>query len=173
MLQTCWELGDAGAAAGQSSITRMSHSGRLLLAACLLLADTLALRVPSHARRAMPPRMLDVKPEMLGYEVPPMAKPFSDYEWDPTYPGTFKPGQREENRELDDVLEMWEGRDNPACMQLPQDQLWQVRDTLVVAFAFTRPRLTHVCCLCAILALRRFHSPRRRTFFPGSSALAC
>ena len=23
-------------------------------------------------------------------------------------------------------MEMWEGRDNPACLELPQDQLWQV-----------------------------------------------
>ena len=41
-------------------------------------------------------------------------------------PGTFKPGKRKENYPLDDVLEMWEGRENPAATFLPQDQLWQV-----------------------------------------------
>ena len=43
-----------------------------------------------------------------------------------TDPGTFKPGKRKENYPLDDVLEMWEGRENPAATFLPQDQLWQV-----------------------------------------------
>ena len=55
-----------------------------------------------------------------------MPKPFADYEWDPEFPGSFKPGTRGENQNLDEVLAEWEGRDNPACMQLPQDQLWQV-----------------------------------------------
>lgn len=55
-----------------------------------------------------------------------MPKPFADYEWDDDFPGTFKPGKRGENRDLEDVLADWENRDNPACMQLPQDQLWQV-----------------------------------------------
>ena len=44
----------------------------------------------------------------------------------PADPGTFKPGKRGENYNLEDVLEMWEGRENPACTILPQDQLWQV-----------------------------------------------
>ena len=66
-------------------------------------------------------------PFQLPYDVPKIPKPFSDYEWDPEFPGTFKPGiKNRENYDLEDVLEMWEGRDNPACMQLPQDQLWQV-----------------------------------------------
>lgn len=65
-------------------------------------------------------------PFPLPYNVPEMPKPFSDYEWDPAFPGSFKPGLAGENYDLDVVLEMWEGRENPACMQLPQDQLWQV-----------------------------------------------
>ena len=65
-------------------------------------------------------------PINLPYELPPQPKPFSDYEWDESFPGSFKPGLRGENYDLEDVLEMWEGRDNPACMELPQDQLWQV-----------------------------------------------
>ena len=41
-------------------------------------------------------------------------------------PGTFKPGTRGENYNLEDVLEMWKDRDNPACTELPQDELWHV-----------------------------------------------
>ena len=41
-------------------------------------------------------------------------------------PGTFKPGKRSENCDLEDVLKDWEGRDNPSATFLPQDQLWQV-----------------------------------------------
>jgi hypothetical protein len=70
-------------------------------------------------------RMLE-SPYKLPYDVPSMPKPFADYEWDDSFPGTFKPGTRRENYELDDVLEMWEGRENPACVEIPQDQLWQV-----------------------------------------------
>ena len=70
-------------------------------------------------------RMQDL-PFPLPYEVPPLPKPFSDYEWDPTYPGTMKPGLRLENQELDDVLEMWKDKENGNVMELPRDQLWQV-----------------------------------------------
>jgi len=63
---------------------------------------------------------------MCVFEVPPTPKPFSDYEWDPSYPGSFKPGTRSENYDLDVVIDMWEGRDNPSCIELPQDELWQV-----------------------------------------------
>ena len=69
---------------------------------------------------------LQEPPFELPYDVPGYVKPFPDYEWDPSFPGTFKPGKRGENQDLEDVLKMWEGRDNPACMELPQDQLWQV-----------------------------------------------
>ena len=62
----------------------------------------------------------------LPYEVPPLPKPFADYEWDDSYPGSFKPGTRGENQDLDVVLEQWKDRENPACVQLPQDALWQV-----------------------------------------------
>jgi len=62
----------------------------------------------------------------LPYEVPPQQKPFSDYEWDPSYPGTFKPGTRGENYDFEEVEKMWEGRDNPAALQLPQDVPWQI-----------------------------------------------
>jgi hypothetical protein len=65
-------------------------------------------------------------PFPLPYDIPPQPKPFADYEWDDDFPGTFKPGNKGENYNLDDVLEMWEGKENPACMELPQDQLWQV-----------------------------------------------
>ena len=71
-------------------------------------------------------RMLDVDHAKLPYNVPPLPKPFSDYEYDPSYPGSFKPGTRGENQDLDKVLEDWKDRDNPACMQLAQDELWQV-----------------------------------------------
>ena len=81
-------------------------------------------RAFSRARHA-PPQLLE-PPLPLGYDVPAMPKPFADYEWDPEFPGSFKPGTRGENQNLDEVLAEWEGRDNPACMQLPQDQLWQV-----------------------------------------------
>lgn len=75
--------------------------------------------------RYAPPQLLD-QPLPLPYEIPKMEKPFADYEWDPTFPGSFKPGTRRENRDLDDVLAEWEGKENPACMEMPQDQLWQV-----------------------------------------------
>ena len=70
-------------------------------------------------------RMQD-PPFPLPYEVPPIPKPFSDYEWDDSYPGTMRPGLRTENRELDDVLEDWEEKENGNVMELPRDQLWQV-----------------------------------------------
>ena len=101
------------------------------------LVTGLAALVPQHAARpfgisggaavrAPSPLLLEVPRSRLPYEVPPMPKPFADYEWDPTFPGTFKPGQRGENADLDEVLEEWKDKENPACMELPQDQLWQV-----------------------------------------------
>jgi hypothetical protein len=89
-----------------------------------LSGSALSRRWPAPPRHT-PPRLQE-PPFPLPYDVPKMPKPFSDYEWDPTFPGTFKPGMRGENHDLEDVLAMWEGRDNPACMELPQDQLWQV-----------------------------------------------
>jgi hypothetical protein len=65
-------------------------------------------------------------PFALPYDVPKYEKPFADYEWDPSFPGSFKPGTRKENYDIDTVFEMWEGKDNPAAMELPQDQLWEV-----------------------------------------------
>jgi len=70
-------------------------------------------------------RMQDL-PFPLPYEVPPIPKAFSDYEWDESYPGTMKPGLRLEHQELDDVLEMWKDKENGNVMELPRDQLWQV-----------------------------------------------
>ena len=67
-----------------------------------------------------------LEPPPLPYEVPKMPKPFADYEWDQDWPGTFKPGKRAEQFTTEDVLDMWEGRDNPACLELPRDQQWQV-----------------------------------------------
>ena len=114
----------------------MTSCGYLLIAAGLTLVGG-AFTPPTPSQRAVPlrpcrrlfsqPRMLDVDhKEMLPYDVPEQPKPFADYEWDPEFPGSFKPGTRGENYDLDVVLEMWEGRDNPSCMELPQDQLWQV-----------------------------------------------
>ena len=78
----------------------------------------------ARLRRALP-RMLE-SPFKLPYEIPKMPKPFSDYEWDDSYPGTFKPGKRRENQDLEEVLEFWEGRPNPAALELPQDVQWQI-----------------------------------------------
>jgi hypothetical protein len=80
---------------------------------------------PLSGRVTSPPRMQE-PPLPLPYTVPKQAKPFADYEWDDDFPGTMKPGKRRENYELDEVLEAWEGRDNPACLELPQDVLFQV-----------------------------------------------
>jgi len=110
---------------------------------CLLISSTMGrglgrlrtllvtLPLASAVRlRAAPPRMpqlvMQEPPLPLPYEVPPLEKPFADYEWDDSFPGTFKPGTRGENYDFDTVLEMWDGKDNPACTELPQDQLWQV-----------------------------------------------
>ena len=71
------------------------------------------------------PCMLE-PPLPLPYEVPKMPKPFADYEWDDDWPGTFKPGKRPEQYTTEKVLEMWEGRDNPACFEIPVDQAWHV-----------------------------------------------
>lgn len=65
-------------------------------------------------------------PFPLPYEIPQLPKVYSDYEWDDSYPGTFKPGLRTEMYSLDDVFELWEGKENPACIELRQDQLWAV-----------------------------------------------
>ena len=43
-------------------------------------------------------------PFKLPYEVPELPKPYADYEWDDSYPGTFKPGLREEIDALADRL---------------------------------------------------------------------
>ena len=86
----------------------------------------LLLAAPPRPPRSGAPRLQE-PPFPLPYDVPPQPKPFSDYEWDPTFPGTFKPGTaRGENHNLESVLAIWEGKENPACMELPQDQLWQV-----------------------------------------------
>lgn len=65
-------------------------------------------------------------PFPLPHEGPAMPNVYSDYEFDPDFPGTMKPGNRLENRELSTVLEEWEDRPNPNCMQLPQDMLIHV-----------------------------------------------
>ena len=88
--------------------------------------QTPCVRPSGTAVRASAPQLLEVPRDRLPYTVPDQPKPFSDYEWDPAFPGTFKPGTRGENQDIDQVLEDWKDRDNPACMQLPQDQLWQV-----------------------------------------------
>lgn len=70
-------------------------------------------------------RMLE-PPFKLPYEVPPMPKVFSDYEWDDSYPGTFKPGKRKEDWSTDDVFELWKDRENPNAIEMPRDELWAV-----------------------------------------------
>ena len=77
------------------------------------------------AARGMAVRMQE-PPFPLPYEVPPLPKAFSDYEWDESYPGTLKPGLRKENRDLDEVMEMWKDKENGNVMELPRDELWQV-----------------------------------------------
>ena len=84
-----------------------------------------ALQPPPPRPRHAPLRLQE-PPFPLPYEVPEQEKPFADYVWDPDFPGTFKPGTRGENYDLDVVLEMWKDKENPACMELPQDELWQV-----------------------------------------------
>ena len=69
---------------------------------------------------------LQEPPFPLPYSVPPLQKPYSDYVWDDSYPGTLKPGTLKENIDLDEAFEMWEGRENANMMELPQDELWQV-----------------------------------------------
>ena len=102
----------------------------LLSSAAAILAPYGAYRAPPArpavcAARHAPLRLLE-PPFELPYEVPRQPKPFSDYEWDPSYPGTFKPGLTRENKNLDEVLAAWEGKENPAALQMPRDQLWQV-----------------------------------------------
>ena len=102
-------------------------------------------------------RMQD-PPFPLPYEVPPIPKPFSDYEWDDSYPGTMKPGLRNENRQLDDVLQDWEDKENGNVMELPRDQLWQVP-------ARGHPKtltLTLTSSLTLTLTLTPPRTPRRR-----------
>ena len=38
------------------------------------------------------------------YDDQPLQKTYSDYEWDPDYPGTLKPGTRKEKYDLDEVM---------------------------------------------------------------------
>lgn len=80
---------------------------------------------PPLSKRTPPLRMVEA-PFPLPYEMPKQDKVFPDYEWDDDYPGTFKPGKRPEMYSLDDVFALWEGKENPACIELPQDELWEV-----------------------------------------------
>mmetsp|Transcript_18229 Transcript_18229/g.38884 ORF Transcript_18229/g.38884 Transcript_18229/m.38884 type:complete len:187 (-) Transcript_18229:263-823(-) len=101
-----------------------------LLAALLQLARPLAVRGHSRCHRScatnrVHSRMVE-PPFPLPFDIPELPKPFSDYEWDDDYPGTLKPGKREEMYSLDDVFAMWEGKENPACIELRQDELWEV-----------------------------------------------
>ena len=104
---------------------------RLCVLACVVRhAGALAFGVPATANRCchragFHPRMLE-PPFPLPYEVPPLPKAYSDYEWDDSYPGTFKPGKREEMYSTQDVFDLWEGKENPACIELRQDELWAV-----------------------------------------------
>jgi hypothetical protein len=123
--------GVVGLAAGQAQPPRPCVAVPVMALFLSLSSSGHVLRcghaaTPSLPRVAHAPACLDVDHAKLPYEVPPLPKPFADYEWDPSFPGTFKPGTRGENQDLDAVLEAWKDRENPACMQLPQDALWQV-----------------------------------------------
>eukprot|EP00966_Prymnesium_polylepis_P017930 413716-Prymnesium_polylepis.1 len=103
---------------------------RWAVLACVLQRATPlapALRAAGPRCRCATARMVTL-PEGFGlpYEDPPLPKVYSDYEWDPDYPGTFKPGKREEMYSLQNVFDMWEGKENPACIELRQDELWEV-----------------------------------------------
>jgi len=50
-------------------------------------------------------------------------KSFSDYEWDPAYPGTLKPGLRSEMYDIDAVMEMWKDKPNDNVMRLHMDEV--------------------------------------------------
>lgn len=65
-------------------------------------------------------------PFPLPFEIPDLPKQYSDYEWDDGYPGTLKPGKREEMYSLEAAFKLWEGKENPACIELRQDELWEV-----------------------------------------------
>ena len=70
------------------------------------------LRPMRHGVARGPRPRLQEPPFPLPYEVPPLPKPYADYEWDDSYPGTMKPGKRTENRDMTEVMEMWEDKEN-------------------------------------------------------------
>ena len=91
---------------------------------CLLLAMAVAggaaLNVGYSARGEVHRRgalRLQEPPFPLPYDVPELPKPYADYEPDENYPGTLPPGTRRENYPIDEVMEMWEGKENPNWMQ--------------------------------------------------------
>jgi len=57
------------------------------------------------------------------YDAQKLQKAYSDYVWDPDYPGTLPPGTRKEKYDLDEVLEMWDGKENPNVFEYSQDEL--------------------------------------------------
>ena len=99
---------------------------------CALLLSSAAAWSPScqpaaaraHARGAA--LRMQTPPFPLPYDVPDLPKPYSDYEWDDSYPGTLKPGLRGEGTTTEEVIEMWKDKKNGNVMELPRDQLWQV-----------------------------------------------
>ena len=56
------------------------------------------------------------------YKTQKQNKIFSDYNWDPNFPGTLKPGTAKENYDLVDVLKDWENKPFDAVMQLSMDE---------------------------------------------------
>ena len=82
-------------------------------------------RVAAQGHRASHVQMLE-PPFKLPYHVPTLPKPYADYVWDDAYPGTLKPGTREEDWSTDDVFKLWENRDNPNSIQLSSDELWAI-----------------------------------------------
>ena len=91
---------------------------------CLLLAMAVAggaalnvgYSARGHVRRRGALRLQE-PPFPLPYDVPELPKPYADYEPDENYPGTLPPGTRRENYPIDEVMEMWEGKENPNWMQ--------------------------------------------------------
>ena len=84
-----------------------------------------ALQPPPPRPRHAPLRLQE-PPFPLPYEVPEQEKPFRRLCLGPRFRHLQAGDAHGENYDLDVVLEMWKDKENPACMELPQDELWQV-----------------------------------------------
>jgi len=82
--------------------------------------------VHRSACRTSTPQLLEPPFPHWFYDKQPEQKKYSDYVWDPDFPGTLKPGLKDEQYTLDEVFEMWEGKENPNVMEYPQDEVIQL-----------------------------------------------